>query len=278
MIPTKEMTPHVPVNPEETIEQVHEAWEMGITIAHLHARDEAGSPTWDPDIYRSIFEGVRKHCPGLVVCGSTSGRNFPELEKRSALIELMPDMCSLTLSSLNFAQHASVNAPDTIVGLLEKMNAWGVHPEFECFDLGMINYGKYLIGKGLAKGPHYWNILFGNIAGMQAEFHQMGAALNEIPEGHFVAFAGLGASQTPVMGAAIAQGLGVRIGLEDNIWYDRKKSTLATNITLLRRVHQLLEIHERNFMSPFEFGNYGFYNSGRDQSAGLQREHPGPAL
>ncbi|MBK6903842.1 MAG: 3-keto-5-aminohexanoate cleavage protein [Saprospirales bacterium] len=89
MIPTKEMTPHVPVNPEETIEQVHEAWEMGITVAHLHARDEAGSPTWDPDIYRSIFEGVRKHCPGLVVCGSTSGRNFPELEKRSALIELM---------------------------------------------------------------------------------------------------------------------------------------------------------------------------------------------
>lgn len=154
MVPTKAMTPNVPISPVEVIEQVQEAHELGITIAHVHAREKDGTPSWEPRIYQAIFEGVRKHCPGLVICASTSGRNFPEFEKRSAVIELMPDMCSLTLSSLNFAQHPSVNSPDMITGLLEKMNDFGVKPEFECFDLGMINFGKYLIKKGLAKGPY----------------------------------------------------------------------------------------------------------------------------
>lgn len=270
MVPIKAMTPHVPVSPAEIIEQVHEACEIGITLVHLHARDEKEVPTWDPEIYRAIFEGLRKHCPGLVLCGSTSGRNFPEFEKRSAVIELMPDMASLTLSSLNFAQHPSVNSPDMIMGLLEKMNDFGVKPEFECFDLGMVNFGKYLIRKGLAKGPRfYWNILLGNIAGMQGELLPMGLAAKEIPEEHFVAFAGLGVSQTRAMGTAIAQGYGVRVGLEDNIWYDENRTQLATNAALIRRVHHLMEIHERELMTSAEFGNYGFYNTKRNQPAGV---------
>ena len=142
MVPTKDMTPFVPESPAEIIEQVHEAFELGITLTHLHARDDDGVPTWSKNIYAQIFEGVRKHCPGLIICGSTSGRNFPELEKRSALIELQPDMASLTLSSLNFSQAASCNPPHIITGLLAKMKEYGVHPEFEVFDLGMINFGK----------------------------------------------------------------------------------------------------------------------------------------
>lgn len=108
MVPVKEQTPHVPLSPSEIIEQVHEAYEIGITIAHLHARDEQGAATYKKDIYQKIFAGVRKHCPGLIICGSSSGRNFNEFEKRSAVIELQPDMCSLTLSSLNFFQQASI--------------------------------------------------------------------------------------------------------------------------------------------------------------------------
>ena len=97
MVPTKAHTPHVPVSPEEIIEEVHQADELGITIAHLHAREDDGSPSWKPERYAQIVEGVRKHCPELVICLSTSGRNFPEFDKRSAVIELEPDMCSLTL-------------------------------------------------------------------------------------------------------------------------------------------------------------------------------------
>ena len=105
MVPLKNHTPHVPISPMEIIEQTHEAYEIGITIAHLHAREEDGTPTYKKSIYQEIFEGVRKYCPDLIICGSSSGRNFPEFEKRSEVIELRPDMCSLTLSSLNFAKH-----------------------------------------------------------------------------------------------------------------------------------------------------------------------------
>ncbi|MFY7841056.1 MAG: 3-keto-5-aminohexanoate cleavage protein, partial [Lacibacter sp.] len=166
MVPTTKQNAHVPVQVQQIVEEVHSAFESGITIAHLHARNPDETPTHRIEVYRDIVEGIRRHCPALLICLSTSGRNTPEFEHRSEVIELYPDMCSLTLSSLNFLTQASLNTPDTIVSLAEKMNRFGVKPELECFDMGMINYGKYLIKKELLKGPFYWNLIFGNIAGM----------------------------------------------------------------------------------------------------------------
>jgi uncharacterized protein (DUF849 family) len=264
MVPTKEMTPNVPISPSEIIEQTHEAYELGITIAHLHAREKDGIPTWKPEVYKNIFEGVRKHCPDLIICGSTSGRNFPEFEKRSAVIELKPDMCSLTLSSLNFIRQASVNDPGMIVKLVQKMTEYGVVPELECFDLGMINYGRYLIDKKYIEGPFYWNLIFGNIAGFQASFNQIGIALNDIPKDHFVSLAGLGSDQLPVNSTAISMGYGARIGIEDNIWWDEKRSRHVSNIELIKRSHELIEINQKTFFNPKEFGELGFYNRKRN--------------
>lgn len=264
MVPKKEMIPHVPIHPNEIIEQTQEACELGITIVHLHARDEDESPTWKKNIYRDIIEGIKKHCPDLVICASTSGRLFPEFERRSEVIELHPDMCSLTLSSLNFSKQASLNDPEMIKKLAMKMKDYGVRPELECFDLGMINYGLYLINKKIIDGPFYWNLLFGNIAGFQASFSQMGVAINEIPKDHCVALAGLGRNQLSVCGAAISQGLGVRIGIEDNIWFDNERTELATNKRLLSRVHELINIYGYDYMASKEFGNSGFYNNKRN--------------
>lgn len=263
MVPQKQNTPHIPISPQEIIEQTHEAYEIGITIAHLHAREEDGVPSYRKSIYQEIFEGVRRHCPDLIICGSSSGRNFPEFEKRSEVIELKPDMCSLTLSSLNFVKQASVNAPDMISALAEKMNAYGVVPELECFDLGMINYGNYLIKKGLIKGPFYWNLLFGNIAGFQASVSHIGLALQEIPNDHQISLAGLGEYQLQVNSIAIAMGLGVRIGLEDNIYYDTQKRQLASNTQLVKRIHELMIIHEMELFSSQDFGRSGYYNRSR---------------
>lgn len=261
MVPSKEQTPHVPVSPSEIIEQVHEAYEIGITIAHLHARDENGHPTYKKEVYRNIFEGVRKYCPGLIICGSSSGRIFNELEKRSAVIELQPDMCSLTLSSLNFFQQASVNSPDMIIALAQKMNEYGVKPELECFDLGMINFGKYLIGKEILKPPYYWNLLFGNISGFQPSLNHIGMAATEINgANNYISIGGLGRSQLPVNSIAIALGYGVRVGIEDNLWYDDARKIKASNIALVKRIHQIMSIHERHLMTSAELGKKGFYN------------------
>jgi len=263
--PTKDWTPHVPISPDEIIEQIHEAYDLGITVVHLHARDsKTGEPTYKSSVYEKIINGIRKHCPDLVVGVTTSGRNYNDFEKRSEVLELKPDMASLTLSSINFFHDAYLSNPQTIQNLASKMYEMGVHPELECFDSGMINYGKYLIKKEILKPPFYWNLLFGNIFTAQPDMATIGLVIRDLPIDSIFSLAGLGASQLQVSMFAVASNSpGVRIGLEDNVYYNAKKSIFAKNIELLKRVHHIAEIFERKIMKPKEFGDLGFYNTNR---------------
>jgi len=255
MIPTKEMTPHVPVTVEEIIEDVNKAYELGITMVHLHARDEeTGEPTYKAEVYADIIKGIRTFATDLIICVSLSGRTFKEFEQRSEVLqlkgELKPDMGSLTLSSLNFNRIASVNSPEMVQMLANEMMKKGIVPELEAFDAGMINYAKYLETKGLLEAPHYFNLLLGNIACAQADLLHSGIMVRDLPTNSYWSFAGIGNDQLMMNSIAIATGGGVRVGIEDNIWFDRKRTTLASNIDLLKRVHGLADANEREIMKP----------------------------
>ncbi len=255
MIPTKEMTPHVPVHVTEIVEDVRRACDIGISMVHLHARDpESGEPTYLKELYGEIIAGIRSFAPDLVICVSLSGRNFKELEKRADPLflegDLKPDMGSLTLSSLNFNQTASMNAPQMIQDLARIMKERGIVPELEAFDIGMINYARYLIRKELLAPPYYFNLLLGNIACAQANLMQAGIMISELPENSYWSLAGIGNAQLKMNSVGIAVGGGVRVGLEDNIWFDRDRSRLATNSELLKRIHTLAEANERPVMAP----------------------------
>jgi uncharacterized protein (DUF849 family) len=257
MIPTKKMTPHVPVSVAEIVEDVHQAVEIGITMVHLHARDETtGEPTYKADIYGRIIEGIRAYSRDLIICVSLSGRNFKEFEQRAEPLqldgELKPDMGSLTLSSLNFNKVASMNSPDMIQALALEMKTKGILPELEAFDAGMINYAHYLEKKGLLNPPHYFNLLLGNIACAQADLLHAGIMIRDLPAESYWSLAGIGDTQLMMNSIAIASGGGVRVGLEDNIWYDARRTRLATNTDLLKRVHILAEANERVVMQPTE--------------------------
>ncbi|WP_431132522.1 3-keto-5-aminohexanoate cleavage protein [Psychroserpens mesophilus] len=258
MIPTKDMTPHVPVTASEIIEDVHKANEIGITMVHLHARDAiSGKPTYEKEIYAKIIEGIRKYAPKLVLCVSLSGRDFSELEQRSDALQLeghlKPDMGSLTLSSLNFNATASVNSPKMVQDLARVMKERGIVPELEVFDAGMINYAKYLERKNLLQAPYYFNLLFGNIACAQADILHTGVMINDLPKESFWSLAGIGNSQLKMNSLSIAVGGGVRVGIEDNIWYDTTRTKLATNSELLERIHVIAKANEREIMTPEEF-------------------------
>lgn len=258
MIPTKKMTSHVPISVSEIVEDVHKASEIGITMVHLHARDETtGIPTYKKEIYAKIVEGIRTYAPELVICLSLSGRNFNELEKRSAPLmlegNLKPDMGSLTLSSLNFNKTASVNDPEMIKSLAKIMKERGIVPELEVFDIGMINYAKYLNKKNLIEPPYYFNLLFGNIACSQANLLHTGVMINDLPEAALYSLAGIGKDQLQMNSLSIAIGGGVRVGLEDNIWFDATRNKLATNSELLQRIHVIAKANNREVMTPLEF-------------------------
>ena len=257
MIPTKDMTPHVPVSATEIVEQVHEAVELGITMVHLHARDDLnGQATYQPDIYRKIIEGIRNFTRELIICVSLSGRTFPEFEKRAAPLmldgDLKPDMGSLTLSSVNFNRQASVSSPEMIQTLAREMQARGILPELEAFDAGMINYAKYLEKKGLLEPPHYFNLILGNIACAQADLLHMGIMIRDLPPRSYWSVAGIGDQQLKINAIGICCGGGVRVGLEDNIWYDHKRTRLASNIDLIKRIHKIAAAVEKKVMPPSE--------------------------
>jgi 3-keto-5-aminohexanoate cleavage enzyme len=260
MIPTKEMTPHVPITASEIIEDVHEAYEIGITMVHVHARDpETGQSTYKAEIYGEIIGGIRKFAPDLVVCVSLSGRNFNELPQRAEPLfldgNLKPDMGSLTLSSLNFNKQASINTPDMIQALASEMQKRHIAPELEVFDSGMINYAHYLIKKELISAPFYFNLLLGNIACAQSDLLHLGIMVRDLPPQSYWSVAGIGGSQLAMNSVAIAMGGGVRVGLEDNIYYDQKKTKLAKNADLVRRIHTIAEANERQVMTAQELRN-----------------------
>lgn len=264
MVPTKKMTANIPISTSEIIEEVHAAYEAGITLVHLHARDENGFPTYKARIYQKLIEGIKLHCKDLVIGVSLSGRNFNEIEKRSEVLSLQPDMASLTLSSMNFAKQASINDPEMITQLCEAMGNSGTNPELEVFDLGMINYSKYLISKNFIKAPFYYNILLGNISGLQLDPLHIGSAISNLPKDSIWSIGGLGKFQLRSNLLSLSLGGGVRIGLEDNIYYDRRRTKKASNLELIGRIHRIGKELDMEVMPSKEFGNLGFYNKFRN--------------
>ena len=255
MIPTRGMTPHVPITPTEIAQDVYDVMELGITMVHLHARDPAtGEPTHRAEIYEEIIERIRSFAPDLIICVSLSGRNVAEFEKRSEPLQLTgavkPDMGSLTLSSMNFSRTASVNSPSTIQDLARRMQERGVLAELEAFDIGMINYAHYLAQKGLIQPPHYFNLILGNIACAQTDLLHLGILIRDLPQQTFWSLTAIGDAQLSMNAVAMACGGGIRVGLEDNLWFDRHRTELARNIDLVRRIHNLADIVDRRIMKP----------------------------
>lgn len=244
-IPTRGMSPHVPLSHNEIVEDVARCLELGVQMVHLHARDVHGVQSSEPEAYGRLIEAIRQ-LPGgreALLCVTTSGRQGADLQARSRVLDLdgagRPDMASLTLSSLNFAQTASVNAPDTIRQLAAHMQAKGIHPELEVFDLGMANFVRVLCKEGLVTPPLYVNVLLGNIAGAQADALQLAAIIAALPEDCIVSVAGLGRSQLTATGLGLLLTDGVRIGLEDNLWLDAAHQQPASNLTLTQRTLRL---------------------------------------
>lgn len=248
-----------PLLPNEIIEEVHQANELGISVVHLHARDEVTlENTYKKETYQKIIEGIKKHCPELLICVSLTGRNFPEIEKRTEVLQLYPDMGSLTMSSLNFPSGASINQPEIILSLIESMDKYGVQPEIECFDSGMLNYTNYLISKNKLKPPYHINIILGNIYNGQCDFGTLATIKSNLVPNTFTCLGGIGSQQLKSTVYGLLDFDGIRIGLEDNLYYKDKKKT--TNIDLLNRVHRIMEELNVSHYKSSELRELGYGN------------------
>ncbi len=254
MVPTRDLTAHVPVTPEEIVADALRVYDAGARAVHIHARDDQGKPTWKAAVYEQIVAGIRRERPDLICCVSTSGRNWSEIERRAEVLSLTglakPDLASLTLGSMNFPTGPSVNSLDTIFRLAETMQANGIRPELEVFDVGMVGTAKLLERKGIVGGRKYFNLLLGNLGTIPATVGNLAMLVAALPDDSVWAAAGMGVFQLPMNVTAIAAGGGVRVGIEDSLHYDQGKTHLATNGELVRRVVRIAEELERSVATP----------------------------
>ena len=255
MVPMKSDTPHVPITVDEIVADIKRVRDAGASIVHLHARQEDGSADYRAEVYSQILAGARAVAPDVILCVSTSGRVFKTFEQRSEVLDCrnpQPEMASLTLGSMNFPKVASVNDPDMIRSLVQRMAERGIVPEMECFDLGMVEYANYLVERHVLVAPFYCNLLLGSLGTLSATPANLARMVGALPNGTTWAAAGIGRFQFPMNALAIAMGGHVRVGLEDNIWYDDERTRLATNAELITRLVRIAQACGREIATPDE--------------------------
>ena len=253
-VPRKKDNPAVPVTTSEQIESTHIAFEAGASLVHIHVRNPDESPSSDPTLFAQVQEGVRKHCPGMIVQFSTGGRGRDPAARGNAL-ELRPDMASLSTGSVNFPTIVNENGASLVTDLASRMQANGVRPEIELFDLSHIHGARRLIDAGLMDDRPHVQVVMGVRNALPAEEHLLDIMLGEIrqqlPRATWTA-TGIGANQARVMEWVLARGGdGVRTGLEDNICLDRGR-LVRSNAELVSRAAEAIARHGSRPATPAE--------------------------
>jgi uncharacterized protein (DUF849 family) len=236
-VPRKKDNPAVPVTPEEQVESTHEAFEAGATLVHVHVRNPDETPSSDPDLYGRVQEGVRKHCPGMIVQFSTGGRGR-EQAQRGAMLDLKPDMASLATGSVNFPTGIYENPPDFVEGLAKRMLDNGVKPEIEVFDVAMLYNAANLVKKGLiGERPHVQFVLGvpNALPARRSIFDFLRTEIRDVLPGATWVAAGVGRYQWEVNQWCLETGGHCRTGLEDNLRIAPDRLA-ASNAELVRKI------------------------------------------
>ncbi|MBX9617591.1 MAG: 3-keto-5-aminohexanoate cleavage protein [Hyphomicrobiales bacterium] len=252
-LPTKKDNPAVPISVAEQIDSTHAAFEAGATLVHAHVRNDDQTPTSDPERFARLQEGLKKHCPGIIIQFSTGGRSGAGRE-RGGMLPLQPDMASLSTGSVNFPTRVYENSPELVDWLAAEMKTYNVKPEIEAFDLSMIFKAVEMNRSGAIPGRLHVQFVMGVKNAMpvdRASFDFFISTLKRLaPEATWTG-AGIGKDQLTLNHWSLAGGGHCRTGLEDNVRLDR--DTLApSNAALVKRLADLCAQYGRHPASVAE--------------------------
>jgi len=233
-VPTRDLTPHVPLTPEEIAQDVARCSEAGAAIFHIHARDAQAKPTLDIEVFKQTVRLIKARNPEAILQLSTGARAGKDGDARANPVRLLPEMASFTTGSNNLPGIVYENAPDFIRFLAEVFRDTGVKPEIEVFETGMINNALHLAKKGLLTTPLHFDFVLGAPGAMPGTVKNLVFLAESLPPGSTWTVAGIGKAEIPLATAAIAMGGHVRVGIEDNLRLPN--GTLATNMQLVQKV------------------------------------------
>jgi 3-keto-5-aminohexanoate cleavage enzyme len=217
---TREMTPYVPITPEEIVQSAYECWQAGAAIVHIHVRDPVtGAGTQDVEIFRQVVEPLREKTD-LILNLTTSGIpgiNLPS-EQRLAPLELKPEMAPIDAGSINLGGSIFMNAPDFLERAAARMREAGVKPELEIFDLGMIVTCLRMRDEGKLVEPLHFQFVLGTPWGAPATPKALIHMREHLPENSTWSIIGIGRAELPMSMMALIMGGHIRVGLEDNLY------------------------------------------------------------
>ncbi|MCC5912664.1 MAG: 3-keto-5-aminohexanoate cleavage protein [Clostridiaceae bacterium] len=247
---TRELQPNLPIAPEEIAEESYKCYKAGAAIVHIHARDEEGNPTQSYDVYKEIKEKIEEKCD-VIFQPSTGGAVWHSPEERLQPVELKPEMATLSCGTCNFGPDVFMNTEEYMEKFALRMKELGVKPELEVFERGMIENAKKLAKKGFVKTPMHFDFVLGVPGACPATPEDLMHMVNCIPEGSTWTVAGIGRHELPLATMAILLGGHVRVGFEDNIYYN-KGELAKSNAELVARIVRIAKELGREIATPEE--------------------------
>ncbi len=174
----------VPVTPAQMAAEARDAFNAGASIMHVHVRSqEAGfghMPSWDPEVAAAVVEAIREACPGVVI-NLTTGVVGKDVSGPLACIRrVKPEIAACNAGSLNYLKIKNDgqwawppmvfdNPVTKVQQFLDAMAEFDVHPEFECFDVGIVRSVGMYLKAGMFKGVPEYNFVMGVASGMPCD-------------------------------------------------------------------------------------------------------------
>lgn len=248
--PTKKDNPNIPITPQEIADDVYECYKAGASIAHIHVRDDEGKGTMDKVKFEETVRLIKEKCDIVINC-TTSGELGADNERRQEhLRTIRPELASYDCGSMNW-QHNAVflNTPQFLEELGLTMQEYGIKPEIEIFDAGMIYNAKYYVRKGILKEPLHYQFVLGAAGGMAATVENLVFLKSLIPKQSTWSALGVGRGHIPIMLAAIAMGGHIRVGMEDNIMFS-KDELAKSNKQLVVRAANIIRDSGNEIATP----------------------------
>jgi 3-keto-5-aminohexanoate cleavage enzyme len=256
----KEANGHLPEQPDEIVEQGIEAAEAGAAILHVHARNPDGSNTGDLAIYGELHERLSAGTDAILQL-TTGGSPLLDIEERLNTVRLNPEMCSLNMGLLNFfirgQQVFFANHRSDIERFAREIAERGIRPELEIYSSAMLEEVEHLLGLGILEPPYVLNFVLqtptqGGQRGTAAnlvDFVSRAGQLGGPPQDLRINVSSMGRTQLPITTIAMAMGLNIRVGMEDNVLL-RRGVLVQRNAELVERAVRIARELGREVATP----------------------------
>lgn len=250
---TRDVAPYIPITPDEIAQSAIECWDAGAAIVHIHVRDQkTGLGTQDLDVFRQVVEPLREKTD-LLLCLTTSGipgRNLA-IEERLKPLELEPELASFDAGSINLGGSAFINTPEFLEAAAKSMKEKGVKPELEIFDVGMMVTCLRMRDQGYLEEPLHFQFVLGTPWGSPATPKSFLHLYEHLPEDATWSIIGIGKGHLPMAMMGLILGGHIRVGMEDNIYYER--GVLAkSNAEFVERIVRIAKEYGRETATPRE--------------------------